>query len=275
VRFTGYGYYPDLNTVWFSDENNGWAGGFPGGSVMLHTSDGGATWDLQSHGCSQTIEGLYFSDATHGWAVGYGGTILHYLAPADAEPPVTEDDAPGGWRNTSVTLKLTPADAGTGPALTRYRLDGGSWEVGTRVAVEADLEWPFDGEGEHLVEYYSVDHAGNREAAKTATVRFDTQRPWTQALAAVTVYRGAAARLRYKVNDAVPNGGTADVTIRIKNSAGKAVKTFTLPGQPVNTALRQRFVCTLPRGTYRYFVSAVDAAGNRQYSIGKNFLYVK
>jgi photosystem II stability/assembly factor-like uncharacterized protein len=45
------------------------------GSTILHTSDGGAHWNLQTTGTSRDFRGVYFSDANTGTAVGSVGTI--------------------------------------------------------------------------------------------------------------------------------------------------------------------------------------------------------
>lgn len=52
-----------------------WIAGSPG-SVVLHTSDGGATWELMATGQTLPIRRLKFIDDRHGWAVGALGTIL-------------------------------------------------------------------------------------------------------------------------------------------------------------------------------------------------------
>ncbi len=45
-----------------------------GDKVILHTSDGGENWDLQS---TTTANAVYFFDSLTGWAVGPSGAILH------------------------------------------------------------------------------------------------------------------------------------------------------------------------------------------------------
>ena len=45
-----------------------WAGG--DGGTILHSGDGGATWDAQSSETTGAIGGLSFVDARHGWAAG-------------------------------------------------------------------------------------------------------------------------------------------------------------------------------------------------------------
>jgi len=48
-------------------------GGF---GTILRTTDGGASWTLQSSGTTNTLLGVSFTDADTGTAVGAGGTIL-------------------------------------------------------------------------------------------------------------------------------------------------------------------------------------------------------
>jgi photosystem II stability/assembly factor-like uncharacterized protein/tetratricopeptide (TPR) repeat protein len=52
-----------------------WAAGRPG-SVVLHSGDGGASWEVQQTGQPVPLQGLCFLDDQHGWAVGDLGTIL-------------------------------------------------------------------------------------------------------------------------------------------------------------------------------------------------------
>ena len=52
-------------------------------------------------------------------------------------------------------------------------------------------------------------------------------------------------------------------------------RTLKLGVPPVNLLLKAKFTCTLPSGTYGYFVYAIDLAGNRQMSVGVNKLVMK
>ncbi|MEX2172472.1 MAG: YCF48-related protein [Pirellulales bacterium] len=52
-----------------------WIAGSPG-SIVLHSPDNGATWQLQPTGQTTPLRGLAFADAQNGWAVGALGTIL-------------------------------------------------------------------------------------------------------------------------------------------------------------------------------------------------------
>ncbi|MBI5445733.1 MAG: hypothetical protein HY900_31515 [Deltaproteobacteria bacterium] len=65
----------DLFAVTFVGEREGWACGRWG--TILHTRDGGATWERQRTGVEATLSSVHFVDGRNGWAVGDQGTILH------------------------------------------------------------------------------------------------------------------------------------------------------------------------------------------------------
>ena len=168
----------------------------------------------------------------------------------------------GRWYDSAVTVEFTAADndGGSGVAYTEYSLDGGAWTQAVGVP-------PVSAQGPHTVLYRSVDKnlpTPNVEAAKSLTFGIDTVQPTTTAPSAATAKRGYLAALKYRVADPAPNGGTATVTIKVKNKAGKVVKTLRPVVKPVNTALTWKF--TVPRtwraGTYHFYVYATDRAGN-------------
>jgi|GEM_PF-1831078 len=77
----------------------------------------------------------------------------------DNNKPTTTDNAPSGWQSSSFTVTLTCLDTKSGCQTTYYRVDSGSWQTGTSVAIADD--------GNHQIDYYSVDRAGNQESQKT------------------------------------------------------------------------------------------------------------
>ncbi len=71
---------PEANkykSVWFVDENNGWAVGDEG--TIVTTDDGGLTWASQSSGTSQNLWDIEFFDADTGWVVGNTGTLMYTI----------------------------------------------------------------------------------------------------------------------------------------------------------------------------------------------------
>ncbi|HEX5540381.1 MAG TPA: ThuA domain-containing protein [Micromonospora sp.] len=96
--------------------------------------------------------------------------------PTDTTAPVTtaltsptEPDGANGWYRSTVTVTLAATDEGE-VARTEYRIDGGDW-VGYTGPV------PLSGEGERVLEYRSVDVAGNVEEVQTLTVKIDGLAP--------------------------------------------------------------------------------------------------
>ncbi len=84
----------------------------------------------------------------------------------DATAPTTRLAATmsEGAHGDRASLAFTATDAVSGVAATRYRVDGGTWQVaGTEPAV-------VEGVGDHTVDYYSTDVAGNAETTRQAVL---------------------------------------------------------------------------------------------------------
>jgi len=95
----------------------------------------------------------------------------------DTTPPCTNlsiDGPPGenGWYVDEINISIIAIDNASGINITKYRLDGGEWQVyENRVTIWED--------GEHTIEFYSVDNAGNNETVHTETVCIDASSPYT------------------------------------------------------------------------------------------------
>lgn len=67
--------YPDdieIKSVFFVNENEGWAAGKGPGGFIMHTTDGGENWEIQLGELNSTdkyFNDLLFLDQKHGWAV--------------------------------------------------------------------------------------------------------------------------------------------------------------------------------------------------------------
>lgn len=62
------------NDILFTDANKGWIVGDTG--VILHTTDGGLSWNPQLSGTRSDLYGIHFSGPEYGWVVGKDGVIL-------------------------------------------------------------------------------------------------------------------------------------------------------------------------------------------------------
>jgi hypothetical protein len=204
----------------------------------------------------------------------------------DTTAPATADDAGAGWHDKAVTVTLAAADpkptadakasitAGcAGVAYTEYSRDGGAtWVQGSSFTVAAPADHSSDGAQQILVR--STDAAGNVESAHAVTVKIDTRPPQPRALWAASVVRGHTIALRFSVSDPRPGSPTAAAVITIRTPAGRSVKTLVVRG-PVGKPLSARFVCWLAKGSYRFTVSATDAAGNTQVATASSSLKVR
>lgn len=260
-----------------------------GGVVRLYTVGAGpaevsapTNWKGEHQSLSPGTHTLrYWAQDVNG-NVEMANTVTFTVKTDTAAPVTTATGATDGkWYKAALALNLTavePADA-SGVKSIAYTLDGtpASVEAATvDVSIAVDTTTHAN-DGDHTLTYQATDVAGNVETLKTLTVHVDTVKPAPKAPYAATAYRGRTAILRYKVVDALPNGGTASGKIVVKNKAGKVVKTILYKGKAVNTALTAKFAVprTWRAGTYKFRVYATDTAGNAQVKVVLNKLVIK
>ena len=85
----------------FAIGDQAWTSGFDG--VLLHSGDGGRSWQKQPANTGQSLEGLFFADPDHGWAVGWSGTILRTSNGGNKWEEIKTDAA--SWSLASVYFK--------------------------------------------------------------------------------------------------------------------------------------------------------------------------
>jgi photosystem II stability/assembly factor-like uncharacterized protein len=86
-------FLPNLYDVFFVDSTRGWVVGANG--LILHTTNGGKTWELLHLGKYPNLYSVYFKDASEGWAVGHDGLFLHTV------------DSGKTWENEKLPLKAS------------------------------------------------------------------------------------------------------------------------------------------------------------------------
>lgn len=171
----------------------------------------------------------------------------------DKSAPVTSvSGVPAGWSKTA-SITLQGKDTLSGVGSTAYRLQGATaWSL---------YAGPFQPrQGASVYQYRSTDLAGNVEATKTFSVKFDSGKPVPEAVAQASVKHGETVSLRYRVSDVSPR---VDVTIRVYMGT-ELMKTIAVGSVASNSDLTCAFHCTLPKGTYTWRVYAEDLAGNTQ-----------
>jgi photosystem II stability/assembly factor-like uncharacterized protein len=272
----------------FADPHRGWTRRYQG--WIESSTDGGQTWYRQrgpvdSADYTADVSALAASDAAHAWAFVGTQVLATTNGGVDDGPLTVASVREGGWynggRSHSVKIVLTakPGPTGSPVQATEYRTvwDPPSWTTGTVAVVPAPVDHSAD--GLHEVVYRSTDAAGQVEVAQVRTVYIDTQRPTSDPQAA-SARRGRLATLSYYLEDAWPNAGRVRPVIKVKNPAGKVVKTLRpgfQPTHPYGGIQIAKFTVpvTWKGGAYRFFMYLTDAAGNSQARVKSATLTVR
>jgi hypothetical protein len=185
--------------------------------------------------------------------------------PTDTIAPSTIDDTAvigGGWSRTERTVTLRPRDrGGSGVAATYFTTDDSTPTTASREGTAVRV-----GEGVHVIRYFSVDRAGNREHVQTATtpIRVDQTAPSVATLGPLPEAIREGQVLSSGGDDAL--SGVAQVDYEF--CAGADCATWTPIG---SSRAAPGFVLVWrqqpPDGSYQVRASVLDAAGNPTASV--------
>jgi hypothetical protein len=181
------GVAPDPDTaspVTVADAPAGWVSTKPLEIALTATDDasgvaetqfrpeGDASWTEYSAPIEVVVEGEVSYEYRSIDLAGNAEPVKSFTARIETGAPLTTDNADGAVHR-SFTLTLTASDDASGVASTEYRLDGGAWTSGSSVTLRAPIRHKRAGAsvGQHLVEYRSIDAAGNVEETRSCTVR--------------------------------------------------------------------------------------------------------
>lgn len=167
----------------------------------------------------------------------------------DQTPPtvvVTPDRLPNatGWYTASVTLNFVANDTPSQQAQVYFRLDGGPWQSGTQLEVSAN--------GDHEIEYYAQDAAGNRSALASTHIKLDTVPPTTA----------------YRVQGSQGQNGWYVTPVTVELIPADATSGVTATYYRINEGSWQTGTQFQISGDGHYVVSfySIDAAGNVELS---------
>jgi len=115
-----------------------------------------------------------------------GAFVLAGKLRYDATPPAVQAQPNGplgnnGWFTGPVQVALSITDAGSGPDLLRYRLNGAPWQQTANTAT-VSISQP----GRHVLDYYGQDRAGFLAGPHMAVVRIDPNPPAAPIAIAIT-----------------------------------------------------------------------------------------
>lgn len=135
----------------------------------------------------------------------------------DAQPPVSTATAQpeahaSGYHLNTATVTLAATDDRSGVTRIRYRIDGGAEQT-------YNLPLVLTAAGEHIIEHYAEDGAGNKEATKTFTVRI-TNPPVAKNDAAPATDVSSPVTFGVLANDTDPNAGDTIAVVGVSDTNG-------------------------------------------------------
>jgi len=165
--------------------NDGWYIGFT--VVELHANDNlsGVNYTMYrvNNGEWKVYDGPFKVDegvvTVEYYSVDYAGNVEEtksYTFKYDGTEPETTctiqgEHGIGDWYRSNITVSFLASDNTSGVNSTWYRIDGGEWKPYTGESII------ISGEGQHTIEYYSTDNAGNEEETETKVVYIDYTPP--------------------------------------------------------------------------------------------------
>ncbi len=152
----------------------------PDSVELYYSKDEGSSWTSYGTFTNSPIEFAADSEGKYEFytiATDLAGNVEIKSEDAEASTtvdtidPETTDNAPTGWQTSSVDVTLTCSDiGGSGCNTIYYKINGGATQTySATITISTD--------GEHILEYWSVDNAGNEEAHKTANIKIDATVP--------------------------------------------------------------------------------------------------
>jgi photosystem II stability/assembly factor-like uncharacterized protein len=92
VEYHYFNFRTIMKGVWFVDASEGWACGKR--NTVIHTTDGGQTWEEQSWGDQGGLNDLFMVDASTGFVAGHNGRVLRTVDGetwTELSPPTSEN----------------------------------------------------------------------------------------------------------------------------------------------------------------------------------------
>ena len=159
--------------------------------------------------------------------------VSHSLSPANP-------DGENGWYKSNVKVTLNSVDEVSNINITKYRIDGGEWHI-------YDSTITLSTDGNHEVDYYTIDNAGNNYSSST-TFKIDKTPP------SVSIISGPSGTI---------NTDTATFSWTGSDNIGAVQYRYGLNGEWSGwSSVTTNTFSGLADGSYTFSVQAKDEAGN-------------
>jgi hypothetical protein len=185
-------------------------------------------------------------------------TIRTFVVPAqDTAAPMTtallHPTGHNGWHASPVSVTLVATDTLSGVDATLYRLNNGSWQMYLNPFV-------ISADGNHQLDFYSLDNAGNVEVLQTVAIRVDRVLPES----AVTSIPPQVIDSLIPISWTAADAGSGIDEVRLWYQFGQhGIWTMSTLSQSGNNGIFQ-FLAGHGQGTYCFTTQAVDVVGNTE-----------
>jgi len=191
------------------------------------------------------------------WAIDINGngnsSSIYNFSIVDNFPPQTTHslnpslpNGNNGWYVSNVTITLNANDNASGINKTLYKINDGNWK-------EYNGAFIISEEGEHVIQYYSIDNAGNEEEKKSFSIKVDKSKPVTT----------------HSLNPSLPNGNNgwyvSNVTITLNaNDSMSEVNVTKYKIDDGNWKKYDKAFIISEEGEHTIKYYSIDSAGNEE-----------
>lgn len=169
----------------------------------------------------------------------------------DQTPPITTavlspstPNGENGWYVSVVTVTLLTTDTSSGVGSTWYKVDSSYWQLYSTPLTVSN-------EGQHTVQYYSYDQAGNQEVANSVFFKIDTTAPTTT----------------HTLDGLIGSQGWYVTNVTVTLSANDVTSGINYTMYKLNTGswmVYTGFFVVTTDGDYTLYYYSVDLAGNTE-----------
>lgn len=191
-------------------------------------------WQLDSGDGEKNIYFQVKDEAGNPSNIIYDSIILDTIAPFTTSS-ISGATGSCGWYRSQVTVTLIPLDSGgSGISSTSYRINGGPWQTYSSA-------FSVSNDGHNLVQYYSVDIAGNIENTNSIMIKIDTSAPVTTSSLSGTVGQNgwytSSVTITLSPTDNSPGSGIAHTSYRIDGTSQTYSVPFSIDSEGQHTVL--------------------------------------
>jgi photosystem II stability/assembly factor-like uncharacterized protein len=183
----------DMNTIDFTDSQNGWAAGYTSSDlgIVLHTTNGGAVWNIVLQNFNDNLIKIKFTDVNNGYAIGTSGKIYLTSNSGTTWTPTYTSPHEAIW-DIQILSSGTGYACGSSGAILKTTNDGALWSPIYKTATHGyticDLSFPDQKHG------WVLDDAGQMMHTADSGYSWNDQTPYASSFTPGAIFFIDASR---------------------------------------------------------------------------------